>query len=50
MIGTPEVGDKESIMNAHSMVGLSNCSLAKECKLLCDDEVRFNGVKGYSKQ
>ena len=50
MIGTPEVSAKESIMNANSMVGISSCSLAKECKLLCDDEIRVNGVKGYSKQ
>ena len=36
-------------MNAHSMIGSSSCSLAKECKRLCDDEVRVNGVKGYRK-
>ena len=49
MIGTPEADDKESRMNAHSMIGSSSCSLAKECKCLYDDEVRVNGVKGYRK-
>ena len=47
MIGTPEVDDKESRMNAHSMIGSASCSLDKECKRVCDDEVRVNGVKGY---
>ena len=49
MIATPEADDKESRMNAHSMIGSASCSLAKECKRLCDDEVRVNGVKGYRK-
>ena len=49
MIGTPEADDKAWRMNVHLMVGSSSCSLTKECKRLCDDEVRINGVKGYSK-
>ena len=46
MIDTPEADDKESKMNAHSMIGFASCSLAKR---LCDDEVRVNGTKGYRK-
>ena len=49
MIGTPEADDKESRMNDHSMIGSASCSLAQECKRLCDDDVRVNGVKGYRK-
>ena len=49
MIGTPEADDKESRMNTHPMVGSSSCSLAKECKRLCDEEERVNGVTGYRK-
>ena len=41
----PEADDKESRMNAHSMMGSASCSLAKECKRLCDDEVRLPLVK-----
>ena len=40
---------KESRMNVHSMVDSESCSLAKECKRLCDDEERVNGVPGYRK-
>ena len=36
-------------MNAHPIVGSESCSLAKECKRLYDDEVRFNGIKEHSK-
>ena len=36
-------------MNAHPIVGSESCSLAKECKRLCDDEARVNGVKGHIK-
>ena len=32
------------------MIGYASCSLAKECKRLCDDEGRVNGVEGYCKQ
>ena len=46
-VGRPETDDKESRMNAHLIVGSVGCSLAKECKRLCDDEVRFNGVQGH---
>ena len=49
MIGTPEADDKESRMNVHSIVGSASYSLAKECKLLCGDEVRVNGVKEHRK-
>ena len=49
MIGSPEVDDKESKMNAHSMVGHVSCSLTKECKGLCDDKIKVNGVKEHSK-
>ena len=45
MIGIPEADDKGSRMNAHLMICSESCSLSKECKLLCDDEVRVNGVK-----
>ena len=48
-IGTPEANDKESRMNDHSMVGSASCSLIKEYKRLCDDEVRVNGVKEHRK-
>ena len=48
-IGTPEANDKESRMNDHSMVGSVSCTLAKECKRLCGDEVRGDGVKGHRK-
>ena len=48
MIGTPEVDDKQSRMNTYSMVGSASFNLAKECKRLCDDETRVNGVKGTS--
>ena len=36
-------------MNAPSMIGSASCSLARECKHLCDDDVRVNIVKGYCK-
>ena len=49
MIGTPDADDKESRMNAHSMIGSANCSLAKEFKRLCDDEERVNCMKRYRK-
>ena len=49
MIGTPEADDKESRMNAHSMIGSASCSLAKACKRLCDEDVRINCVKKYRK-
>ena len=49
MVGTPEADDKESGINAHLMVGSSDCSLAKECKHLCDDKERVNGVIGNRK-
>ena len=39
VIGIPEVDDSESKMNIHPMVGSTSCSLAEECKRLCDDEV-----------
>ena len=48
-IGTPEANIKESRMNVHSMVDSESCSLAKECKRLCDEEERVNGVTGYRK-
>ena len=47
MIGTPETGDKESGMNAHSTVDSASCSLARECKHVYDDEERFNDVTGH---
>ena len=31
------------------MVGSASFRLAKECKRLCDNEVRASGVKEYSK-
>ena len=49
MIGTPEADDKESRMNGHSIVGSASCSLAKEYKRLCDEEVRINGVNVHRK-
>ena len=49
MIGTPAADDSESKMNTHSIVDFANCSLAKECKRLYDDEVKINGVKSCSK-
>ena len=49
MIGIPEADDKGSRMNAHLMICSESCSLSKECKLLCDDEVRVNGVKEQRK-
>ena len=49
IIDTLEVDYIDSRMNTHSMIGSASCSLAKECKRLCDDEVRVNGVKGYRK-
>ena len=36
-------------MNAHLMIGSASYSLAKECKRLCDNEVRVNDVKGHRK-
>ena len=49
MIGIPEVNGKESRMSAHSMVGSTSCSLAKERKGVCNDEVRVNGVNIHRK-
>ena len=49
MIRTLEANDKESRINTHSMVGSASLSLAKECKLLCDEEERVNGVRGHRK-
>ena len=49
MIGTPEIDDKESRINAHLMVGYESCSLAKECKRLYDEEERVNDVTGHHK-
>ena len=49
IIGIPEADDKESRMNTHSFVGFASCSLAKECKHLCDDEERVNSVTGHRK-
>ena len=49
MIGIPEVDGSESKMNIHPMVGSTSCSLAEECKRLCDDEVIINGVKSCTK-
>ena len=36
-------------MNNNSMLGNISCSLAKECKRLCDDEEKINNVKSYIK-
>ena len=49
MIGTPEVEDSESRINSNTMIGSISCSLTKECKRLCMDEIRINGVKSHSK-
>ena len=50
MIGIPEVDGKESRMSVHPKVGFTSCSLAKERKDVCDDEVRVNCVKRHRKQ
>ena len=47
MLGTPEVDDSERIMKDNSMIGNTSCSLAKECKRLCEFEIRINSVKLY---
>ena len=49
MIGTPEADNKESRINAYSMVSSASCSLAKECKRLCDEDVIINGVNVHRK-
>ena len=49
MIGTLEADDSESRINTNSMVCNISCSLAKECKRLCEDEIRINGVKSHRK-
>ena len=49
MIGTPKVDDSESRINNNSMVGSTSFSLAKECKRLCENKIRINGVKSYRK-
>ena len=49
MIGIPKVDDSEKRMKANSMVGNTSCSLTKECKRLCEDDIRINGVKSYRK-
>ena len=49
MISTPEADNSKQRMNTNSMVGNISCSLAKECKRLCDDEERINNVKSYIK-
>ena len=45
MIGTLEVNDSESRINAHLMVGSTSCSLAKEFKYLSEDKEKINIVK-----
>ena len=50
MIGTPQADDKEFRMNTHSIVDSVSCSLAKECKRLCDKEERVNGVTRHCKR
>ena len=49
MIGTPEVDNSESRINAHSIAGFISYSLAKEYKCLCEDEERINVAKSHSK-
>ena len=49
MIGTPEVDDSESRINSNSMVGNTSCSLAKEGKYFCEDEIKTNDAKSTSK-
>ena len=49
MIGTPEVDNSESRINAHSIAGFISYSLAKEYKCLCEDEERINVGKSHSK-
>ena len=49
MIGTPEVDNRERRKNIKSMVGFISCSLAKEHKRICEDEIRINDVKSRSK-
>ena len=49
ILDTPKVDDSKSRMNNHSIVGISSCSLTNVCKRLCEDNVRVNGIKGYSK-
>ena len=49
MSGTPEVDDSESGLSTTSMVGNASCSLDKDCKCLCEDEIEINGVKSYRK-
>ena len=49
MIGTHEVDDSKSRMNAHSMISISSYSLVKKHKRLCEDIERVVGVKIYSK-
>ena len=48
MIDTPEADNLELRMNDYSMVVSASCSLAKECKRLCDVDERVNDVKGYN--
>ena len=49
MIGTLEIDDSESRMNTNSILDSTSCSLAKECKRLCEDEIRINCVKSQIK-
>ena len=49
MIGTLEANDKESRINDHSIVGSVSYNLAKEFKILCDEEERVNEVKRHRK-
>ena len=49
MIGNPEADDNEKKMNHNLMVGNTSCNLDKECKHLCEDEIRMNCVKLHDK-
>ena len=50
MIGIPKVDDSVKRMKANSMVGNTSCSLTKECKRLCEDDIRINGVKSHNRR
>ena len=49
MICIPKADDSEKRMKSNSMVGNTSCSLSKECKRLCEGDIRINGVKSYRK-
>ena len=49
MIGTLELDTSEKKMNTNSIVRSQSFSLAKECKRLCECEIRINGVNSNRK-